>query len=46
VIVAGRVGSRRGRDGGRGDRPSIHVDSRRKVYQVRNDFLFFVVPEL
>ena len=28
------------------DWSSIHVGSRRKAYQVRNDFLFFVVPEL
>jgi len=30
----------------RGDRSSIHVGSHRKAYQVRNDFLFCVVPEL
>jgi len=28
------------------DRSSIHVGSCRKAYQVRNDFLFFDVPEL
>jgi len=30
----------------RGDWPSIHVDLRREVYQARNVFLFFVMPEL
>jgi len=30
----------------RGDRSLIHVGSRRKAYQVENDFLIFTVPEL
>ncbi len=45
-VVLGGVAASGGTMVEEGDRSSIHVDSRRKAYWVKNDFLFFVVPEL
>jgi len=42
----GGISGHRGAMVERGDQSSIHVGSHRKAYQVRNDFLIFVVPEL